>query len=115
RTSFRTHGPRGCVPQRHLGSRVATVPKPNDLDGMSNPRQEQAEIHQTLLVRSSDRPSLYWSMEPTIRLSPGAHQPLRTPCLSLHNATHITPRNKEKRAKVAVFGISRILISCNLR
>lgn len=36
---------------------------------MSNLRQEQAEICQGLLVRSSDRPSLYWSMEPTIRLT----------------------------------------------
>ena len=80
-----------------LGSKVAAVPKPND--SMECPTHAKAEIHQTLLVRFSDRPSLYWSMEPTIRLSPGDHQPLRTPCLSLHNATHITPRNKKNEQK----------------
>jgi hypothetical protein len=33
---------------------------------------------------------------------PGAHQPLRTPCLSLHNATHITQRSKKKSKKGSI-------------
>jgi hypothetical protein len=57
-----------AAPQPRLGSGIATVPQPERLDGMSNPRQEQAEIHQGLLFRSRDRPLLSIVMGRTIRL-----------------------------------------------
>ena len=39
---------------------------------------------------------------------------LRTPCVRLDTAMHITQHSK-KKSKRAVFGISRVLISCNPR
>jgi hypothetical protein len=53
-----------AAPQPPLGSGIATVPQPERLDGMSNPRQEQAEIHQGLLFRSRDRPLFFYRHGP---------------------------------------------------